>query len=88
MSVSALLPVLLKTDGVSEVLFVDFSTMSVYDSSGAHASSEREEAVISEMRVQQESAMPKVPRDQINEVMRTERNLSKDNEKHIFRKGY
>lgn len=84
MSVSILLPVLFSSDDESEVLFVDFSSMSVYTRDGKPASEDRAEAVLQEIASQQESSIPRVPRDQIIEVMSTERDLSSDNH-HIFR---
>lgn len=84
MSVSILLPVLFSSDDESEVLFVDFFSMSVYTRDGKSAREDMAEAVLQEIASQQESSMPRVPRDQIIEVMNTERDLSSDNH-HIFR---
>jgi hypothetical protein len=84
MSVSILLPVLFSSDDESEVLFVDFSSMSVYTRDGKPASEDKSEAVLQEISDQQESSIPYIPRDQIIEIMNTERSLSSDNA-HIFR---
>ena len=88
MSVSVLLPVLLSSEESFEVLFVDFSTMSVYNHSGELASKERSEAVVSDLLSQQEASVPKMPHEQIKEVMDTEKTLFDQNSKHVFRQGY
>lgn len=86
MSVSILFPVLMRSESTSEVLFVDFSTMSVHHVTGNAASEEVHERVLSEIRSQQESSSAKVPYEQIHEVMHTEKKLSQDNAKHVFRR--
>lgn len=88
MSVSALFPVLCNLDGSSRVMFVDLATLSVYESSGERVSGDLGERVISEIMTEQEAAMPKVPYEQIREVLSTERRLSKESENHIFRRRY
>lgn len=84
MSVSILLPVLFTLGDESEVLFVDFSSMSVYTTEGKAASEDKVNAVLQEIASEQESSMPIIPRDQIMEVMNTERDLSSSNHHHIF----
>jgi hypothetical protein len=69
-------------------MFVDLATLSVYESSGERVSGELGESVISEIMTEQEAAMPKVPYEQIHEVLSTERRLSKESENHIFRRRY
>jgi hypothetical protein len=88
MSVSVLLPVLLNSEGVSEVMFVDFSTMEVYRTNGEIADQEKSQEVVSELISQQEASMPEVPYDQIRDVMNTERNLHTENAEHVFRRNY
>lgn len=85
MSVSILLPVVLNSKDKSEIFFVDFSSMSVYNSSGELASFDKSQVIISEIQAEQEASMPKIPHDEILEVLRTEKNLSKDNGKYIFK---
>lgn len=84
MSVSILLPVLFSSDNEFEVLLVDFSSMSVYTMDGKSAREDMVESVLQEIASQQESSMPRVPRDQIIEVMNTEKNLSSNNN-HVLR---
>lgn len=88
MSVSVLLPVLLDSDGSREVFLVDMSSMSVFDLSGNLASDDNSGKVLAGIMDQHEASMPNIPHEQIYEVMKTERKLSKDNEKHIFRRGH
>lgn len=88
MSVSMLLPVLLSSKDSSEVLFVDFSTMSVYKPSGEPAPAAQSEEVVSELVLQQEASTPKMPHDQIREVMKTEKALFDENSKHVFGRGF
>lgn len=83
MSVSILLPVLVD----SQVLFVDLASASVHKVDGVRASADVEGRVLSELEAQQESSAPSIPYEQIREVMMTERNLAKDNAKHIFRRN-
>lgn len=85
MSVSILVPLLVSYDSSSEVMFADFSTASLYLWSGEPAPAEVVERVFSELDAQDES--PQVPYRQINEVLKTERNLSQENSKHIFRRN-
>jgi hypothetical protein len=88
MSVSILVPVLVRSGSSSEIMFADFSDSALYLSSGELAPEQVSAEVFSEMDAQNESSAPEVPYGQINEVMRTERNLSRDNAKHIFRRGF
>lgn len=85
MSVSILLPVILNFEDKSEVFFIDFSSMSVYESSGNLASFDKSQIIISEIQAEQEASMPKIPHDEILEVLRTEKNLSKDNGNYFRR---
>lgn len=84
MSISTLLPLLFSFDGSSEVVFVDFSTMSVMDSSGNIVSEEKSEIIIKEIAMEEESSMPYVPREQIMNVINTERKLATENPHHVF----
>jgi hypothetical protein len=87
MSVSILFPVLLKSEDSSEVLFMDFSTSSLYRATGELASEEQRDEVLLEIAEQQRLSTANVPYDQIREVMNTEKRLSSENAKHIFRRG-
>lgn len=87
MSVSMLIPVLLKSDSGSDVLFADIASGLLYRSSGEEASQEESDAVFSEISGQQEYSMPKIPHEQIMNVLNTERGLSQENAKHIFRRN-
>ena len=88
MSVSILVPVMVKSESSSELMFIDFASASLYDASGKPATEEQRDSVLADMRRQREAYMPHVPYDQIREVANTERNLSKDNAKHVFRRGF
>lgn len=87
MSVSILVPVMFKSESSSQLMFVDFPSGSLYDASGNLATEQQRDEVFSEMRRQREAYMPHVPYDQIREVANTERRLSEDNAKHVFRRG-
>ena len=88
MSVSTLLPLLLVSGGPPQIVFLDPMTLLVYDFTGNLVSEQNSKKVVSEVMSQQEQAMPKIPYEQIREVMDTERKLSKENENHIFRRKY
>ena len=85
MSTSILVPVLVKSESSSEVMFADFASASLYLQSGEPAPDEVAERVFSELDSQEEP--PPVPYRQINEVLKTERNLARENAKHIFRRN-
>ena len=87
MPASILFPVLLSSESSSEVLFMDFSTSSLYRASGERATDEQRDEVLAEIAEQQRLSTAKVPYDQIREVMNTEKRLSSENAKHIFRRG-
>jgi hypothetical protein len=86
MSVSILFPVIVKTESASQIMFVDFSSASLYLASGELASKEHHELVFSEMRVQQESSMPNIPYGDIQDAIKTENQLAQENSKHIFKR--
>lgn len=85
MPASILVPVLVRSESSSEVMFADFVNASLYRQSGEPAPDEVAERVFSELDSQEES--PAIPYGQINEVLRTERNLAQENAKHIFRRN-
>jgi len=87
MSVSVLLPVLLTSGDVSEVFFVDFSTMEVYNTRGEVASEDQSREIVSEMISQQEESIPRIPHDRIREVLGTERELSAQNAEHFYNRS-
>ena len=88
MSVSILLPIIRSSDGSSELMFVDLSSFSVYDTSGRTVCEEKAAEVVAEIAKQQEESAAEMPYDQIREVLETEKNLSKESENHVFRRRH
>jgi hypothetical protein len=69
-----------------EIFHLDMAGERVFQSNGEQASPEVSEAVLSNIRGQQEAMMPDIPYEQIYEVMNTEKNITEENNKHIFRR--
>ena len=86
MSLSVLMPVLFGSAGSSRVLFVDYSTMEVYEPDGSPTSPDLAREVVSEIERDQESSVPNIPYDQIREVMNTESDLAMKNAEHVYKR--
>ena len=82
-----LTPVRVDTDSVSKIYFLDFIAGKLYDLDGKEADTSVTSSVIKDVQEQQESMMPNIPYDDIYEVMNTEKKLSEQNDKHIFRRS-
>lgn len=85
-SLDVLATVLVDFEAGPEIFHIDISGERVFKSDGALASEEVRSAVISNIKGHQEATMPEIPYEKIYEVMNTEKTLSEENNKHIFRR--
>lgn len=68
------------------IFMVDLANQIVFDINGEQVSTEIQEEIMNNMRDQQEATMPEIPYDKIYEVMNTEKKLTEENNKHVFRR--
>lgn len=81
-----LTPVKINTDSGIKIFFLDFIDGKLYNLDGTDAGEEVTKSVIEDVQQQQESMMPNIPYEDIYEVMSTEKKISQENDKHIFRR--
>lgn len=73
-------------NGENGIFFVDFANGIVFDISGKQVDSSLKDEIMDVIRGEQQAGMPIIPYEKINEVMNTEKKLTEDNNKHIFRR--
>lgn len=86
-SLNIVMPIRLELKGGKIGIFmVDLANQIVFDINGEQVSTEIQEEIMNNMRDQQEATMPEIPYDKIYEVMNTEKKLTEENNKHVFRR--
>lgn len=86
-SLSTLVPAVIEFDYGSKVVFLNIDNQRAYGLDGNQLADEEASAVFSAMNSIQEENIQEIPYDKIYEVMETEKRLSEDNSKHIFRRS-
>lgn len=86
-NVNILNPILVEFDSISTLYFVDPLSFKVYDLKGESASEEDSKLIFENLYGQQKKLMPVIPKDDIKEVLQTEKNIEEENINHVFRKG-
>ena len=86
-SFSVLVPAVVEFDYGAKMVFLNIENQRVYGLDGRQLTDEEASAVFSAMSSIQEENIQEIPYDKIYEVMETEKRLSEDNNKHIFRRS-
>jgi hypothetical protein len=86
-SVNILQPVMVQYENNSQIFFMDPMNQKVFDFSYKEVPQDLSDDIFYKMNEQVSENLPEMPLKEIYEVMNTERQLSEDNDKHIFRRN-
>lgn len=86
-NINILNPILVEFDSYSALYFVDPVLSKVYSLSGEEAEEAISSLIFENLYGQQEKMVPIIPREDIKEVMQTEKKIEKENINHVFRRG-
>lgn len=75
------------TESGSQIFFVDPEEEKVFDISLKEAPIEISSSIFSKIDEQVSDSLPSMPLKEFYEVLNTEKKLSEDNDKHIFRRN-
>lgn len=86
-SINILQPIMVGTEEGQKIFFADPLEQKVYDSNAQIAPQDVISAIFTDIQQQIASSIPPMPVEKIYEVMNTEKQLSDDNGKHVFRRA-